>query len=88
MDAAKAEFLSEFLYQIAAGGNQLYIRLVMDYIECQNWPVEALENFPAGLEALWDFIWENIDPCKDFLAYRILGLLAVMKEYGSDEIFF
>lgn len=42
---------------------------------------------PTSLHEAFDDLWMRLPTDRDFLVHRILGLLAVMQDYGDDDLF-
>ncbi len=83
-DPVKADALVEELSQ-KSEGNPLYLTLLVEAFDAKAISLSK-QNLPSGLDELTHHLWENLSDQENFLAYRILTLLAAMKEQGDDAM--
>ena len=69
------------------GADPFFLRFVADGAESGRVDVTRAETIPESLDEAFDELWMGLPDDRDFLVHRILSLLAVMREYGSDELF-
>jgi len=64
-----------------------YLRLVADGVQSRTIRLRRAETIPEGLEDAFEQMWMTLPTDMDFLCHRVLITLAVMRDYGSDELF-
>jgi hypothetical protein len=69
------------------GADPFYLRFIADGIESGRMDMERAETIPESLDDAFDEFWMALPTDRDFLVHRILGMLAVMHDYGDDEMF-
>jgi hypothetical protein len=69
------------------GADPFYMRFVAAGAEDGRIDLARPETVPSSLDEAFDELWLRLPPDRDFLVHRILGLLAIMLDFGSDELF-
>lgn len=73
--------------ELRDSADPFFLRLFNEELEAGRIDIERPETFPASLEEAFDELWLSLPTEHDFLIHRLLGYLAVMREYGDDELF-
>ena len=68
-------------------GDPFYLRFMADAIRSGSISLSNVSLMPQSLEGFFEDAWFSLPTEEDFLAYRILGFLAVMQTSGSDSLF-
>ncbi|BBM82590.1 NACHT domain-containing protein [Candidatus Uabimicrobium amorphum] len=68
-------------------GDPFYLRFMADAIRSGSISLNNVSLMPQSLEGFFEDAWFSLPTQEDFLAYRILGFLAVMQTSGSDSLF-
>ena len=69
------------------GADPFYLRFVAEGVEQTRFDVSRAETIPASLDEAFDNMWMSLPTDREFLIYRVLCTLAVMREYGDDQFF-
>jgi len=69
------------------GADPFYLRFVADGVESGRIDVARAETIPESLDEAFDDLWMSLPTDRDFLVHRILGMLAIMRDYGDDDMF-
>jgi hypothetical protein len=70
----------------AADANPLYLRFLGDDILDGVVDLNRPESIPTTLDAVFEQVWMTLPTDHDYAVHRMLGTLAILRQYGSDEL--
>ena len=76
----------ERIWQNSDGGDPLYLRFLADALRSGAVALRDIQMLPVGLCDFFQQLWLQLSESDDFLAHRILGLLAIMPAPGHDAL--
>ncbi|WP_372369718.1 NACHT domain-containing protein [Candidatus Uabimicrobium sp. HlEnr_7] len=77
----------DIIWNSSSNGDPFYLRFMADAIRSGSISIHNISLMPKSLEGFFEESWFTLPVEEDFLAYRILGLLAIMQTSGSDALF-
>ena len=74
-------------HTIPATADPFYLRFLSEGFRAGHVRLDRPETIPESLDEAFEEMWMALPTDHDFLCHRVLLLLAVMKEFGEDELF-
>lgn len=68
------------------GADPFYLRLVADGVRNGTIRLDRAETVPGSLDDAFEEMWMGLPTDHDFLCHRVLFLLAILREPGTDEL--
>ena len=68
------------------GADPFFLRFVAEGVDDGRVDLDRAETVPASLEDAFEGQWLSLPTSKGFLAQRVLLLLGILREYGSDDL--
>lgn len=82
-DAASRDAVAGF----SDGADPFYLRFVADGVQQGTVRLDRPETIPGSLDDAFEHMWMGLPSARDFLCHRVLLTLAIMRDYGDDELF-
>jgi hypothetical protein len=90
-DRVVTEAVLDAVWRSAAGdaedADPFFLRFVAEGVDSGRIDLARPETVPATLDEAFDELWMRLPADHDFLVHRILGMLAIMRDYADDEMF-
>jgi len=69
------------------GADPFYLRFITDGVEQKRVNLMRAETVPQSLDDAFDGMWMSLPKDRNFLLHQVLCTLAIMRDYGDDELF-
>ena len=69
------------------GADPFYLRFLADGVQQGGVRLDRPETVPTSLDDAFEHMWMGLPTARNFLCHRVLLTLAVMREFGDDELF-
>jgi hypothetical protein len=66
--------------------NPLYLRFLGDDILDGTVDLTRAETIPKNLDSVFERAWMGLPPDHDYAIHQMLGTLAILRQYGTDEL--
>jgi hypothetical protein len=90
-DRVVTEAVLDAVWRSAAGdaedADPFFLRFIAEGVDSGRIDLARPETVPATLDEAFDELWMRLPADHGFLVHRILGMLAIMRDYGDDEMF-
>ena len=86
LSEAKADLTSELVWQRSELGDPFYLSLLKEAIASGLVDLDSPQSVPYGRYGLLARLWESLADLETDLPYRILGLLAEMRQYAGNQL--
>lgn len=69
------------------GADPFYLRLLADALDAGQANINRIETIPKSLDNAFEDTWLKLPKDHDYLLHKVLCNLAIMHDYGDDELF-
>jgi hypothetical protein len=71
----------------SSGADPFFLRFIADGVQSGRMVVTRAETIPESLDDAFAELWMSLPSDRDFLVHRLLAMLAIMRDYGDDDMF-